>query len=140
MSDQLTAEALNEIRGRERVASPGPWFFTDSNGNAYEELCFTSEDDESVPVLQEGLIGYDQSAQNWNFACCAREDIPRLLAHADWAAKEIERLVSMLFQCGRHSPDCPTALNGGSEPDYFQCTCGWDELQNRLWPTKGQTP
>jgi hypothetical protein len=44
-------------------------------------------------------------------------------------------LVSMLFKCGRHAPDCPSKSYGpGDDPDESNCDCGWVSIRDKLWP------
>lgn len=80
---------IDEAETRCAAATPGPWFYHngyDQHGDACDlivaEIDGTApadEDPEFVEVFYENELGLSQIQANWDFALCARADLPRAL-------------------------------------------------------------
>lgn len=81
--EPLTEERIAEIRGREKVATQGPW------GNMLA-LVISGEKDIAVAQYSRGVTRDEQRA-NAAFIAHAREDIPTLLDEVERLRAENER-------------------------------------------------
>lgn len=90
----MTDAELDEIRGREQRATPGPWEF-DTNGH-YTLMCHENRHycvrQGASPIALTGPVGYmpEQSAMDGDFIAHAREDVPKLLDALDAARNEAQ--------------------------------------------------
>jgi hypothetical protein len=114
----MTPEELAAIKARAAAATPGPWRFTDYEGEPYIAGPGVPTDNY---VCDFGWhYNGDVPPENPAFIAAARADVPALVA-------EVERLRQALEDYGRHSEGC----SGQYGPSY-RCRCGWRDEARAL--------
>lgn len=95
--EPLTEERIAEIRGREKVATQGPWrakceiLEADECGNATAEMTYVSTNDKGICILYGRGHDDANTQEDATFIAHAREDIPALLDEVERLRAENER-------------------------------------------------
>ena len=128
--EPLTEERLVEIRGREKVATQGPWrakceiLEADECGNATAEITYVSTNDKGICILYGRGHDDANTQEDATFIAHAREDVPALLDEVERLRAELENAdkrtkfwiyFSALLAGGRPSGEagrgCPVSLS-----------------------------
>lgn len=95
--EPMTEERIAEIRGREKVATQGPWrakceiLEADECGNATAEMTYVSTNDKGICILYGRGHDDANTQEDAAFIAHAREDIPALLDEVERLRAENER-------------------------------------------------
>lgn len=96
--EPLTEERIAEIRGREKIATQGPWrakceiLEADECGNATAEMTYVSTNDKGICILYGRGHDDANTQEDAAFIAHAREDIPTLLDEVERLRAENEQL------------------------------------------------
>lgn len=96
-------EALQKLYD---ASTPGEWYFSESVGDALEELV-VNQNDEDVPVLTGEFIGEQECQDNWDLIAAAHNAMPQLLAEVRESRQDIPLLMDTIL-----SQDNKLAANG----------------------------